>query len=86
MPLDIIAEWRRLRCRGTLLFHVSVKSQPGRQEGDHGDQWRVESSRGYPVLRGLTAPRHGHVGGQRVFQSVWAGCRDRLDPWRERPI
>ena len=85
MPLDIIAEWRRLRCRGILLFHVSVESQPGRQEGDHGDQWRVESARGYPVLRGVTVPRDRHVVGERILSKLWARRGDFSHPWREWP-
>jgi hypothetical protein len=46
----------------------------------------VESSRGYSVLRGVTAPRYGHVGGQRILQNFRWGCRDLPDSWRERPI
>jgi hypothetical protein len=59
---------RRIEFSLTPLLSVSVKWQPECKEGGHGHKWRVESSRGYPVLRRVTTSRHGHVGGQRVLQ------------------
>ena len=85
MQLDIIGEWRRLGYSGTRLFQISVKSQAERQEGGYGKQWRVESARGYPVLRGLTVPRNRHVVGERILSNLWAGRGDFSHPRREWP-
>ena len=64
---------------------MGVKSQRGRQEGGHGDQWRMESFRGHRVLRGVTVPRDRHVVGGRILSKLRARCGDFAHPWREWP-